>query len=146
MSVAYKQHRFGARAPREPHIALSPASEYRLTFGKYRGSALGEVPVEYVLWLADCAPAPALRLLAKRFLELDIVLDPDHEFDAPNGDTAAVRLPLVVWSHERALLAQFGDDPATAAGAVVAFSRNELRRLCSSVTGRGFGDVKGGAA
>ena len=123
-----------------PHF--TPPGAFVITFGKHRGKTLAQVPENYVVWLADKAQRLMVRLAAKRFLGIDghgEDAEPDDLQTAePDRESAAVRLPLVVWEHERMMADRFGTDPNSEAGRVVLWCRDALRDLCSLTTGRRF--------
>lgn len=129
----------------------STGAAYALTFGKHKGKRLDQVPVEYVLWLIDFAPSPALRLLAKRFLDLDVVLDEGDpcQVAEPSGELAAHVVPRLCAEFEAALLAEFGHlEPCTVEAAAVERCREAFRKLVTEYTGRRFPTAAelGGAA
>lgn len=115
-----------------PHPAPAPRStgaNYKLPFGRHRGQRLADVPPDYLAWLCDHAESPALRLLAKKELGLDVVLDDEQE---PRADLAAVALPGVVWRWNEAMRAKFAADPP--ALVVVAAGLTELQKLTTEYT------------
>ncbi|WP_162671412.1 hypothetical protein [Gemmata massiliana] len=114
-------------------MSLPAPAPYRLTFGRFKGSTLAECREDYLLWLSDFAPSPALRLLARKHLGIDVVVQEDESI--PN-ESAAVRFPLVCFQWEETMVGLFGDDPATDAGTVVCRGRAVLRQLRSEVTSR----------
>ena len=130
----------GHQRPAGPHFA--PPGAFVITFGRHRGKTLAQCPPEYVLWLADEAQSPTVRLAAKRFLGIDGYgedAEPDTlQLAEPDRESAAVRLPQIVFMHECMLADRFGTDPDSSEGRVVLWSQDVLRELCEETTGRRF--------
>ncbi|WP_052560513.1 hypothetical protein [Gemmata sp. SH-PL17] len=119
-------------------MSLPAPAPYRLTFGRFKGSTLAECREDYLLWLSDFAPSPALRSLAKRHLGIDIVLDSEEE---PRSDQAAVVLPGVVWRWNEIMCARFTEPIERL---IVTAGLDELKRLTSEFTRKPW--PNGGAA
>ncbi len=80
------------RLPRES-VRDNSIESYRLTFGRFTGKRLTEVPADYLLWLADNAESETLRNLARQQLGLEPAdLGPD-----PSPEAASVVLPGVIF-------------------------------------------------
>ena len=125
-----------------PHIDTPGA--FLLQFGKFSGKTLSAVPHWYVSWLAEHHDWFEVREAARAFLDWDADDDEPDDGEEPDPQSAAVRLPLVVWEWEQTMTSVYGDDPATVEGAVVCQGRVVLRALCEKTTGRPFSIEEGG--
>lgn len=127
-----------------PHVSPDPhliGTRYRMPFGKHRGRHLDEVPVEYLAWLSDHAESPSLRLLAKRLLDIDVVLDDADELviHAPSRELAADVLPRLCFEFEQLVRAEFGEiDPGTLEAKTLARLLAILREIEVRYTGVRF--------
>ena len=134
-----------------PHVPPAPHfhdAGYRMPFGKHRGQRLDAVPLEYVAWLSDHAESPSLRLLAKRLLDIDVVLDDADELviHAPSRELAADVLPRLVFEFEQRVRAEFGEiDPGTLEAKTLARLLAILREIEVAYTGRAFPTFDGAA-
>lgn len=68
-------------------------ADFVLTFGKHKGKKLGEVPADYVEWIADNARDTWLKEAAKKLLTAGVqepseqgVLSTEEPFEIPNDD------------------------------------------------------------
>ena len=109
---------------------------YVLNFGKFAGRPLAAAPSYYVQWLAEFHHWFEVREAARAFLDWSD--DDEDDGPPPDPDSAAVKLPLIVWKWEEEMAFIHGDDPTDPAGAVVCHGRAVLRRLCAETTGRPF--------
>lgn len=108
--------------------------EYVLPFGRHRGKTLGEVPEDYLRWLAGAREVkPRLRAKALHVLEHGTLAEPDDGPD-PASRSAEVVLPNLIWLWLMAMRGRHRDDPL--ALAVVEDGFAELRTTCSRLTGR----------
>ena len=134
----------GGWSTHQSHPAPAPhfhGAAYRMPFGKHRGQRLDAVPLEYVAWLSDHAESPSLRLLAKRLLDIDCVLDDadDLVIHEPSRELAADVLPRLCFEFEQRVRAEFGEiDPGTLEAKTLARLLAILRDLETEYTGRAF--------
>jgi hypothetical protein len=116
-----------------------------LRSGRYRGKRLRDCPEPY---LRHLLALPHLNDDFRSDVEDALGVDqPEHPHDdgnEPRPDSAAVRLPLVVWTWEGWMRTRHADDPL--ALEVVAVGSARLRELCAEATGRPWPRPEGGEA
>lgn len=145
VSATRKARKTGGGAARDPGRGKR-ASDFVLPFGRHRGKTLGEVPEDYVRWLAGAPDAKgSLRAKAREVLENGTLAEPD-DGDDPSPDLASVALPNVIWELDQHLTREYALDPA--ALSVAAAAVEKLKALCSRYTRKPWlTDVQiGGAA
>ncbi|MCE9562878.1 MAG: DUF3820 family protein [Planctomycetes bacterium] len=106
----------------------SETATARLTFGRFAGKPLTDVPADYLLWLADNAESETLRNLAQQQLGLEPAdLGPD-----PSPEAASVVLPGVIFEWITTMQRKHAGRPL--ALAVVRDGSEVLKTICTRYT------------
>lgn len=127
--------------PRD-HTPLPDAgiARFRLPHGRHRGRLLTEVPIDYLVWLADEHSSPTVRALARQALRLGEEADEDGT--EPSRALAAVALPGITYRWWQAMRGEFDEDRL--ALEVVGRGLHHLQRLCTEYTRKSWSlDVRG---